>query len=130
MLNSLLEATELYWMGIYLRFLAFVFTYGAIVHVSNMAGLGAKPWLETPLAWRIGDVIYFILDITAAIGLWQRKIWGIGLFLLGFLSQFVIYTIFIDYFAFNSQDKQTIYGLLGTEAVLILVFFVLFSTKK
>jgi len=130
MLNSLLETTELYWMGIYLRFLAFVFAYGAIVHVSNMAGLGAKPWLETPLVWRIGDVIYFILDVTAAIGLWQRKIWGIGLFLLGFLSQFVIYTIFIDYFAFSSQDKQTIYGLLGTEAVLILVFFGLFSTKK
>ncbi|WP_088242211.1 hypothetical protein [Calothrix rhizosoleniae] len=130
MLNSLLEATGLYWMGIYLRFLAVVFAYGAIVHLTNMAGLGAKPWLETPLGWRIADVIYFILDIAAAIGLWQQKIWGISLFLLGFLSQFVIYTIFIDYFTSTFEKQQTIYGLLGTEAILILLFFILFFTKK
>ncbi|MDJ0797134.1 MAG: hypothetical protein QNJ51_09910 [Calothrix sp. MO_167.B12] len=130
MFNYLIEATELYWMGIYLRVLAFVFAYGAIVHASNMAGLGGKPWLETPLIWRIADIVYFILDIAAVIGLWQRKVWGIGLFLLAFLSQFVLYTIFLDYFASNPEEKQTIYGLLGTEAILILVFLILFWTKK
>ncbi|MDJ0615866.1 MAG: hypothetical protein QNJ63_03795 [Calothrix sp. MO_192.B10] len=130
MFNYLLEATELYWMGIYLRVLACVFAYGAIVHAGNMAGLGGKPWLETPSLWRIADIVYLILDIAAVIGLWQRKVWGIGLFLLAFSSQFVLYTIFIDYFASNSQEKQTIYGLLGTEAILILIFLILFLTKK
>ena len=130
MFNYLLEATKFAGMGIYLRILAFVFAYGAIVHFFNMSGLGGKPWLETPLGWRIGDVIYFVIDTLAVIGLWQQKIWGISLFLLGLLSQFVIYTIFIDYFTSTFEKQQTIYGLLGTEAILILLFFILFFTKK
>ena len=118
------------WMSIYLRVLAFAFAYGAIVHFANMAGFGEKPWLETPLIWRIGDVFYAILDTITVIGLWQGKVWGIACFLIGILSQFILYTVFIDYFASTLEQRQTIYGLLGTEAILVLIFFVLFLFKK
>ncbi|NEO56992.1 MAG: hypothetical protein F6K54_30325 [Okeania sp. SIO3B5] len=66
----------------------------------------------------------------AVIGLWQRKAWGISCFLIGILSQFLIYTVFIDYFAFTEQQQTTIYGLLGTEVILLLIFLVLLLLKK
>ncbi|NEO50205.1 MAG: hypothetical protein F6K55_41435 [Moorea sp. SIO4A3] len=130
MVDYFIEATERPWMSIYLRIIAFVFAYGAIVHFSNIAGFGEIPWLETPLTWRIGDVFYGILDTAAVIGLWQRQVWGIGLCLVGILSQFIIYTVFIDYFAFTPDQRQTIYGLLGTEAILVLILTTLFLLKK
>ena len=42
----------------------------------------------------------------------------------------MIYTIFIDYFTSTVAEKQTIYGLLGTKAILILIFLVFFFIKK
>lgn len=38
------------WMGYYLRFLAVVMVLSSLVHFGNMAGLGEKPWLETPFS--------------------------------------------------------------------------------
>ena len=70
------------------------------------------------------------IDTVTAIGLWQRKVWGIFCFLGAIASQFLLYTVFIDYFAFTSQQRETIYGLLATELILVLVFFVLFFSKK
>ncbi len=68
--------------------------FGAIVHLANITGFGEKPWLEDPLAWRIGDLLYAPLAIAAAVGLWWiRENWGILLFLLAVGSQFVIYTV-------------------------------------
>ncbi|WP_424101411.1 hypothetical protein [Moorena producens] len=130
MLNYFIEATKRPWMSIYLRIIAFVFAYGAIVHFSNIAGFGEMPWLETPLTWRIGDIFYGILDTAAVIGLWQRQVWGIGLCLVVILSQFIIYTVFIDYFAFTPDQRQTIYGLLVTEAILVLILTTLLLLKK
>ena len=88
------------------------------------------PWGEMPLTWRVGDIFYGLLDTVTAIGLWQKTVWGISCFLTAIGSQFLIYTVFLDYFAFTSEQKQTIYGLLGTEVILLLVFLVLFLLKK
>ncbi len=70
------------------------------------------------------------IDTITAIGLWQKTVWGIFCFLTAIASQFLIYTIFIDYFAFTLEQRQTIYGLLGTELILLLIFFLLLVTKK
>ncbi len=129
-MNYLAQITNNHWMGIYLKILAFVFTYSGLIHVANIVGFGEQTWLETPLTWQIGDIVYGILDLAAAIGLWQGKTWGIICFLVGIISQFVIYTIFIDYFAFTQQQRETIYGLLGTEVILLSVFVVLLLWRK
>ena len=118
------------WLKIYLKFLAIIFTYSTIVHVTNILGFGEAPWLETPLTWRIGDVVYCVWDLLTAIGLWSLTIWGITSFLLAILSQFVIYTLFIDYFAFNPEQQATIDSLLATEAILIVIFLLLIMSKK
>ncbi len=129
-MNYLAQIANHPWMGIYLKILAFVFTYSGLIHVANIVGFGEQPWLETPRTWQIGDIIYGILDLAAAIGLWQRKGWGIICFLVGIISQFVIYTVFLDYFALTQQQRETIYGLLGTEVILLSVFVVLLLWKK
>jgi hypothetical protein len=125
MLNYIAQATQSPWIMVYLRILAVALAYSAIIHAGNMLGLSGTPWFETPLAWRAGDVTYLLLDLAAAIGLWQLKPWGLGLLLLAVGSQFVIYTVFIDLFAQTADQRQTIYGLLGTEAIAVLVLAVM-----
>ncbi|MDJ0747401.1 MAG: hypothetical protein QNJ32_29240 [Xenococcaceae cyanobacterium MO_167.B27] len=128
MLGNFRQVTEHSWMGIYLRILALIMAYGASVHVANVMGFGEISWGEQPITWRVGDIVYGLLDTVTAIGLWQKTAWGIFAFLSAIASQFLIYTVFINYFAFTSQQRETIYGLLGTELILLLVFFVLFFT--
>ncbi len=117
-------------MGVYLRVLAVAMGYGAIVHFANIAGFGEKPWLEGPLSWRIGDLVYGPLNIATATALWVRSPWGLVLFLLAIASQFVIYTVFIDYFAITPQHRKTIHGLLGSEALLVVGLVVVWLLKR
>ncbi|MDJ0650768.1 MAG: hypothetical protein QNJ60_18900 [Xenococcaceae cyanobacterium MO_188.B19] len=130
MLENFRQVTNNSWMGIYLRILAFIIAYGGLVHLGNLMGFGEKPWGEMPLTWKVGDIIYGCLDLVTVIGLWQKTTWGIICFLSVIVSQFLIYTVFIDYFAFTSEQRQTIYGLLGSELILLSVFFVLLLLKK
>lgn len=130
MLKSFRQAAENSWMTIYLKILSSIMAYGALVHVANILGLGEMPWSQTPLTWRMGDITYGLLDTITAIGLWQKTTWGISVFLIVIASQFLIYTIFIDYFAFTIEQRQTIYGLLGIEMILLLIFLLLFVAKK
>lgn len=130
MLTYLGKIGERFWMGVYLRILAIAFVYGAAIHLANILGWGEKPWNQTPLTWRVGDVVYGLVDTITAIGLWQRTAWGIFSFLVAIASQFVIYTVFIDRFAFNAEQRQTIYGLIGTEAILVVIFVILAIFKK
>ena len=127
-MNYFAQAANDRWIGLYLRFLSAVFAYGASVHLANIAGLGDGPWFDTPLSWRIGDIVYGILDITAVIGLWQQKGWGLAIALLGLFSQIGLYTLFIDAFAFTSEQRAIIYSLLRTEGLLLLILAILWIT--
>ena len=42
----------------------------------------------------------------------------------------LLLSVFIDYFVSTIEQRQTIYGLLGTELILLLVFLLLLITKK
>jgi hypothetical protein len=130
MLKNFRQVYEHPWMSIYLRVLAIIIAYGALVHLLNILGFGEMSWREMPFTWRVGDICYGILDTITAIGLWQKTAWGIFCFLGAIASQFIIYTFFIDRFAFTDGQRQTIYGLLGTELILLLVFSLLLITKK
>lgn len=130
MLKALKQAWQNSLMAIYFRILAVIIAYGATVHIANILGWGEIAWAKMPLSWRIGDIVYGCLDLVTAIGLWQKTSWGIVCFLSLITSQFIIYTIFIDYFAFTPGQRETIYQLLGIEAILILIFFWLLFSKK
>lgn len=129
-LNWLTEVAERPWMSVYVRVLAVIFGCGAIVHIANIAGFGEKPWREGPLSWRVGDIVYGSLNIAAAVALWTRSAWGIILFSLAVASQFIIYTAFINHFAFTPEHRRTIYGLLGTQGLLVAGFVGILLLKR
>ncbi|NEP84344.1 MAG: hypothetical protein F6K39_43270, partial [Okeania sp. SIO3B3] len=57
-MNYLAQIANNSWMKIYLRILALIFTYSGLIHITNIIGLDQQPWLETPLTWQVGDIIY------------------------------------------------------------------------
>ncbi len=99
MFNDLEESFPQYWTGIFLRFLSICLIYGALVHCSNILSLGDVSWLETPLLWRVMDIILLIFDVIIAIGLWFYSFSGMIAFFVGIiLLQIIPYTLFSQYF--------------------------------
>lgn len=119
------------WTSIYAKIVALVLLYGATVHIGNMAGLTGTPWRSTPLLWRGMDVALLIFDLTAAIALWRGLAWSVWLVFGGItLLQFVPYTLLRSHFILKPEDAQTLNGLLGTEALILVFFALLLWLKK
>lgn len=84
----------------YLRLLAFVYLFGALVHLAAVLDLGwllGQPEPEfaaLPRAWQIGHLVYGPLDLVAAVGLWRGAWWGIAAFLIAASSQLTLYLAF------------------------------------
>ena len=119
------------WTARYVRFLALVLGYGALVHVGNIAGWSGRLWLETPLLWRVLDGVLLAFDLGVGLGLWLQKNWAIAAFVLGIVFlQLVPYTLFRDRFATTPEEFATLNGLIGTLIVLVGVLFLLVGFKK
>ena len=78
----------------FLVLIALFYTYGALVHVLNMAGASGFDWRAAPIKWQALDVIYLVVDIAVAAGLLLRRVWAIWLFAAAGLSQILLYTVF------------------------------------
>ncbi len=129
--NFLASALQQPWTAIYTKVIAITLLYGATVHISNILGLGATPWLSTPLLWRFMDILLLVFDLVTAILLWQGTIWSIWLLFCGIiLLQLIPYTFFRSYFVLQPQDAQVIDSLLGTEVLLLGILIVLLWSKK
>ncbi|MEO1396406.1 MAG: hypothetical protein AAFV90_26230 [Cyanobacteria bacterium J06634_5] len=119
------------WTARYAKLMAVVLAYGATVHLGNMAGLTGTPWLSTPLLWRCMDVALLIFDVVAAVSLWQGLSWCVWFVFGGIiLLQFVPYTLLRSHFILKPEDAQTLNGLLGTEALLLIIFAILLWSEK
>ncbi|MEM6520388.1 MAG: hypothetical protein AAF892_05830 [Cyanobacteria bacterium P01_D01_bin.71] len=131
LLGTATTALQQPWTARYAKFLALVLGYGATVHIGNMLGLSGTPWLETPLLWRTLDVVLLVFDGVTAIALWQSYAWSVGLLFSGMaLLQFVPYIFWRSHFILKPEDAQKLNGLLGTEALLLLLFTGLLWLKK
>ena len=127
-INSALENK---WTAIYAKFLTIVLFYGATVHLINILGLTGIPWQTTPILWQSLDIILLIFDLIIGIALWQGKVWGVWLFLIGILLlQIIPYTFFRNYFVLQPENNQILNGLLATEGLLIIVLITLIWLKK
>ena len=119
------------WTATFAKIVAIALLYGATVHIGNMLGLAGTPWRVTPLLWQTMDVGLLAFDIVAAIGLWRGFSWSVGLVFGGIaLLQFVPYTLLRSQFVRQPEDAQTLNGLLGTEALLLVVFAILLRLRK
>ncbi|NEP16351.1 MAG: hypothetical protein F6J97_05525 [Leptolyngbya sp. SIO4C1] len=131
MLTALTNAVAQPWTGLYLRFLAVVLAYGAAMHVGNILGWSGKPWLTTPLLWRVMDVVLLLFNAIAAVGLWYRQAWAVAAFVVGLVAlQIVPYTVFRQQFIEAPEQAQVLNGLVGTELALLLVLGLLLVAKK
>ncbi|MEM9541222.1 MAG: hypothetical protein AAGA60_17190 [Cyanobacteria bacterium P01_E01_bin.42] len=129
--NVVEVALQQTWTPIYLRLLACVLLYGGFVHIGNILGFGGTPWLETPLLWRILDIVLLIFNIGVAIALFAKRPISVLILVAGLiLFQFIPYTFFRSYFLTQPEDAATLNGLLGTEALLLLILFLLIYFKK
>ena len=111
------------WMGAYLRVLAVGYALGALMHYANIAGLGETKWRDAPLAWRLGDIAYAVLDTAAAVMLWLRSPLGVVLFLVAALSQLVLYLGLPRKFAFTKEHMRAIRSMVYIH-VMTIAFFV------
>ena len=119
------------WTGVYLRLLSVVLAYGAPVHVGNMLGLSGTPWNETPMLWRLMDVVLLLFNVVVAVGLWLRAPWSPVAYVLGVvLLQVAPYTLFRRQFIRSPTDAATLDGLLWTHALLVAVLVVLLISRS
>lgn len=84
-------------MRIYLKILAVFYFIGGSLHILDLFDLRLK-FTELSFVWKAWILYLMVVDIIAAIGLWQRKSWGVALFLLVAISQLTAYIGFIGFF--------------------------------
>ena len=131
LLNSIKDASDQTFTPIYLRLLACVLLYGGFVHLGNILGWSGTPWLETPLLWRILDILLLVFNFGVAIALFFKVPIAVIILVVGLiLFQFIPYTFFRTYLIAQPEDAATLNGLLGTEGLLLLVLFLLIYFKK
>ena len=128
-LEILAEAPKNTWTGIYVRILAVILMYGAVVHVGNIAGWTGTRWMDTPVLWRVMDVVLLAFNVVVAIALWMRLPWALIAFIGGIiLLQLVPYTLFRSHFIQTPDQAQALNGLIATHLILFsilagLIFF-------
>ena len=119
------------WTGIYVRMLAVILAYGALVHIGNIAGLSGRPWIETPVLWRVMDVVLLIFNVAVGVALWLRMPWGVMAFVVGIVGlQLIPYTLFRDHFIESPEQAQALNGLIGTHLVLLAVLACVIVLRK
>ncbi len=119
------------WTGIYVKVLACILAYGALVHIGNITGWSRRPWMETPVLWRVMDIVLLIFNITVGITLWLRIPWAVIAFVVGIVGlQLIPYTLFRERFIEAPEQAQALNGLVGTHLVLLTVLVGLMVLRK
>lgn len=112
-------------LNIYLKILAVLYGYGALIHAANLAGFGSIDPSAAPWYWRPFDVFYLLLDSATMVGLWRGRRWGVALFLIAAASQLVIYLGFPQLFALDDSARNTNLQLVGAHLLSIALYLLL-----
>ncbi len=94
------------WFGGFLWVLAVWFTYEAVI------------------CWKVGDVIYGVLQTPTAIGLWLQEPWGAVGFVLVAVSQLVLVLGFPDRWYIKTVGDRAAQRISVWQRVVALVVFV------
>ena len=131
LVEQITSALQMPWTYWYVRLIAIALLYGATVHIGNILGFTGTPWGETPLLWRSLDIILLVFNIVTAIGLWWHRFWSVPLLVIGIvILQWLPYTIWRSQFVLKPEDTQALNGLIGTEAILLILLGLLLWQKK
>ena len=131
LLSLIEQSLKKTWTGWYVRFLAVLLAYGALMHIGNILGWSGRTWIETPIHWRVMDVVLLGFNVVVGVGLWLRAPWAVVAFALGILAfQLIPYTIFRQYFGETPEQLSTLNGLVVTWIVLLAVLALLVVPKR
>ncbi len=114
-------AFEKNWFYICALIIGALYAFGGLVHVGNILGFGEQKWLESPVAWRVGDIGWGLLDFIAITGIVMRSPIGIWAVVLAGVSQIVIYGLFPDLFALTEEHRAALKGMVYFHAVVLVV---------
>ena len=109
----------------FMGLIAVLYGFGGLVHVGNIVGFGELKWSEAPLAWKLGDVVWGLLDIVAVVGIVMKAPLGILAVVVAALSQIVVYGFFPDVFALSDGHRSTLRGMVYFNAVVLVALGVL-----
>ena len=113
-------------MKVYLRVLAGIYALAAGTHIGNMLGFGELPWADAPLAWRLSDIGYAILDTIAAIGLIFLKSWGVVAFLTAAISEILLFTLVPEWFVLKPEHLMLLRSFVAYHLVAISIYAFLY----
>ena len=131
LIDILQQAPAYSWTGVYVRILACILLYGAVMHIGNIAGWSGTRWLDTPLLWRVMDVVLLIFNLVVAAALWLRLSWSLLAFILGiFALQLIPYTLFRSHFVATPGQAQALNGLILTHLILLAILASLIMLRK
>ena len=124
--SELQTSLEQPWTKAYAKIIAFILVYGGVVHVGNIAGWSGTPWLDTPMLWRVMDIVLLAFDVVTAIALWMGLAWSVLVLFGGIISlQILPYTIWRSQFISKPEDGAVLNQLIGVELIMLSIFCIL-----
>jgi hypothetical protein len=112
-------------MKIFLRILAVIYAFAAVMHIGSILGFGRTPFADAPLSWQLSDIAYGVIDTIAAIGLWQQKFFGIAAFFVAAISEILLFTLVPEWFVVEPEQLTMLRGFVAYHLVAIAIYFVL-----
>jgi len=120
-------------VAIFLRVLSVFCLLGALSHLGSILSLVGPSWPSKPILFRIADSVLLPTNLVLAWGLWRKRAWAVFAWLGAVLLLQVIPILFLlvtDAFATDPAQLRAFYGLLGTNATLVVLFLLLLPRKK
>lgn len=117
-------------LKIFLRILAVIYTFAAIVHIGSIMGFGRIPFSEAPLSWQISDIFYGIVDTIAAAGLFLLRRWGIAAFFAAAISEILLFTFVPDWFVVEPWQLTMLRGFVIYHLAAIAIYLLLRKRER
>ncbi len=117
-------------MKIFLRVLAVIYAFAAILHIGSVLGLGRVPFEEAPLSWQLSDIFYGALDTVAAIGLSKLRSWGVAAFFVAAISEILLFTLVPEWFVVEPEHLTMLRGFVVYHVIAITIYFILFYLER
>jgi hypothetical protein len=112
-------------MKVFLRILAIIYAFAAVMHIGSILGFGRTPFADAPLSWQLSDIAYGVIDTIAAIGLWQQKFFGIVAFFVAAISEILLFTLVPEWFVVEPEQLTMLRGFVAYHLVAIATYFTL-----
>jgi hypothetical protein len=119
-------------VAIYLKVVAVFMFLGALSHLASILSLLGRPsWGTQPLYIQVLDVMYLLVNLVLAWGLWRTRFWAVvGWVAAVVLLQYIPFLFFTDLFASSVRERAMLYGMLVTNAVILGAFLLLLPRRK